>query len=202
MDVSAASWAELARRVQLGDRDAEAEIARLFHQRVLMLASVRLHGSDAAHDIAQETILAVIEALRAGRLREPDRLAAFVLTIARNRISDHHRKNARRLEVHADAIDPPATGEGSAAAIEDERIALVMKVLDRLAPLDRRILLLTLVEGMTPREIAPIVGLKPDLVRTRKARAVRAVVEELAGMTRIRPPNDIGMSGPTPGGGR
>jgi len=37
--------------------------------------------------------------------------------------------------------------------------------------LDRRILLLTLIEGMNPRDIAPIVGLKADVVRTRKARA-------------------------------
>lgn len=92
-------WTSLARRIEQGDPEAEAELVGLFHHRVRLLASVRLHGSDAALDIAQETILAVLEALRAGRLREPDRLPAFVLGIARNLVNNHCRKEARSREL-------------------------------------------------------------------------------------------------------
>jgi DNA-directed RNA polymerase specialized sigma24 family protein len=68
--------------------------------------------------------------------------------------------------------------------------------------LDRRIVLLTLIEGMNPREIAPIVGLKADVVRTRKARAVKEVAGEIERATRTRPQDHIGMSGPRPGAGK
>ena len=42
----------------------------------------------------------------------------------------------------------------------------------------------TLVEGMKPREIAPRVGLSPELVRTRKSRAVRVLVERVEALSR------------------
>jgi RNA polymerase sigma factor (sigma-70 family) len=194
----AARWAGLASRVGQGDRAAEAELADLFHQRVRLFASVRLHGSDAASDIAQETILAVIEALRAGRLREPYNLPGFVLGTARNLVNNHHRKQARAPEVLEDPPDRPDETDGQWAGLDHERRALVRKALGRLNALDRRILLLTLAEGMNPREIAPIVGLKPDVVRTRKARAVRIVADEIERATRLRLPDHIGTSGLKP----
>jgi len=197
----AARWAGLAGRVAQGDRAAEAELADLFHQRVRLFASVRLHGSDAASDIAQETILAVIEALRAGRLRAPYNLPGFVLGTARNLVNNHHRKQGRAPEVLEDPPDRPDETGGQWAGLDNERRALVRQALGHLNQLDRRILLLTLVEGMHPREIAPIVGLKAEVVRTRKARAVKEVAGEIERATRTRPQDHMGMSGPRPGAG-
>ena len=194
----AGRWASLADRVAQGDRAAEAEVADLFHQRVKLFASVRLHGSDAAVDIAQETILAVIEALRAGRLRAPYNLPGFVLGTARNLVNNHHRKQARFPEILDDPPDRPAETDGQWAGLDRERRGLVRKALGRLNALDRRIVLLTLIEGMNPREIAPIVGLKADVVRTRKARAVKEVAGEIESATRNRPPDHIGTSGLKP----
>jgi RNA polymerase sigma-70 factor (ECF subfamily) len=194
----AARWAGLAGRVEQGDAAAEAELAGLFHQRVRLFASVRLRGSDAASDIAQETILAVIEALRAGRLHAPYNLPGFVLGTARNLVNNHHRKQARAPEVLEDLPERPDETDGQWAGLDHERRALVRKALGRLNALDRRILLLTLVEDMNPREIAPIVGLRAEVVRTRKARAVKEVAGEIQRATRIRPPDHMGMSGPRP----
>lgn len=78
-------WAELARRITAGNADAEAEFAGHFHARVRVFATARLHGSDAALDIAQETIVAVLQALRTGQVHEPGKL----------------RKQTRRREVGA-----------------------------------------------------------------------------------------------------
>jgi len=194
----AARWAGLASRVAQGDRAAEAEVADLFHQRVKLFASVRLHGSDAAVDIAQETILAVIEALRTGRLRAPYNLPGFVLGTARNLVNNHHRKQGRAPEVLEDPPDRPDETDGQWAGLDRERRGLVCKALGRLNALDRRIVLLTLVEGINPRDIAPIVGLKAEVVRTRKARTVKEVAGEIERATRLRPPDHIGTSGLKP----
>ena len=194
----AGRWASLADRVAQGDRAAEAEVAELFHQRVRLFASVRLHGSDAASDIAQETILAVIEALRAGRLRAPYNLPGFVLGTARNLVNNHHRKQGRAPEVLEDPPDRPDETDGQWAGLDRERRGLVCKALGRLNALDRRIVLLTLVEGINPRDIAPIVGLKAEVVRTRKARTVKEVAGEIERATRLRPPDHIGTSGLKP----
>ena len=192
-------WPSLVRRIERGDGTAETELAREFHQRVLTAASVRLNGSDAAEDIAQETLAAVLQALRAGALREPEKLPGFVLGIARNLINNHCRLEARRRGVVADVDElperaAPADAEGG-AAFDEERRALVRQALAHLKPVDRRIVMLTLVEGMSPREIAPVVGLEPDLVRTRKTRAVRAIGRAIEKLTRKGRSDHLQVSG-------
>ena len=192
-------WPGLVRRIREADADAEAELAREFHPRVLTAASIRLHGSDAANDIAQESMAAVLQALRAGALREPEKLPGFVLGIARNLINNHCRLEARSRSVVAAVDELPeraaaADAEGG-AAFDEERRALVRQALARLKPVDRRIVMLTLVEGMSPREIAPIVGLAADAVRTRKTRAVRAMTDQIERLTRKRRPNHLRVSG-------
>ncbi len=74
---------------------------------------------------------------------------------------------------------------------------LIRESLGRLNALDRRILLLTLVEGLTPSEIAPIVGLTPKAVRSHKSRAVDAVAAEIETRGRKGRPDHIRKSGPT-----
>jgi len=190
-------WPSLVRRIGGGDGEAEAELAREFHPRVLMAAAVRLHGSDAAQDIAQETIAAALQALRAGALREPAKLPGFVLGIARNLINNHCRLEARSREavlVVDELPDRTGQSESGRADFDDERRSLVRESLKRLKPLDRRIVMLTLVEGMSPREIAPLLGLEPEYVRTRKARAVRALGFEIERLTRKRCPNHLRVS--------
>ena len=59
-----AQWVEWAQRIQAGDPAAEEEVAEFFHPRVLAMASVRLRDAEAARDVAQETILAVLQAVR------------------------------------------------------------------------------------------------------------------------------------------
>jgi RNA polymerase sigma factor (sigma-70 family) len=172
-------WATLARRVEQGDADAEADLARLFEHRIRFMALVRLNGADAALDLTQETLLATLEALRRGSLREPAKLPAFVHGIARNIINNHLRRAATNLEVGGDPPERAAGAEPFSAHVDTERRALVRDCLARLDLLDRRILLLTLVEGMNPREIAAVVGLTPEVVRTRKSRAVKAVRGEI-----------------------
>ena len=196
---AAAEWESLVRRVEQGDRKAEAELADRFYPKVRAMALARLHGAPAAMDITQETILGVLEALRAGRLRETDRLPAFVLSTARNLINGHQRKQAHSREVLQDPPREPAQSEPSPFEIEDrQRLALVGEALDQLRPLDRRILLLTLVDGLKSREIGPIVGLTPEAVRTRRARAVRAIRLRVNKVSQTSRPDYIRKSGLKP----
>lgn len=188
-------WPSLVRRIGQSDGEAEAELAREFHPRVVMVASLRLHGSDAAQDIAQDTMAAVLQALRAGALREPAKLPGFVLGIARNLINNHYRLEARSRETHDDLPDPPARAEPGRTDFDDERRALVREALKCLKPADRHILILTLIEGMSPREIAPLVNLTSEQVRTRKTRAVRTIAAEIEKLTRKGRRYHLGTSG-------
>ena len=175
----AKSWRDLAGRVQNGDPAAEEEFSAHFHPRILAMAVVRLRDREAAREIAQESLLAVLLALRSGKLREPEKLPGFVSGTVRNLINNYFRSlQARGSPVALDPDIPSSANPATEAELEEQR-RMVRDALACIDARDRLILLLTLVEGLNPRDIAPRVGLSPENVRTRKMRAIRQVTEEL-----------------------
>src|SRR5215831_13585924 len=90
--------AELVRQIGSGtDREAEAELFRRMAPRVRLYGLRHLRDEHAAEDLTQQVMIATLEALRAGRLREPEKLASFVLGTCRMTVLDL-RRSARRKE--------------------------------------------------------------------------------------------------------
>jgi RNA polymerase sigma factor (sigma-70 family) len=165
---------DLVNQIRRGDASAEAELVKQFTHRVFAMATVRTHNREAARELVQDVLMAVIGALRKGQLQDSSKLGAFVHGTARNLINNWLRREAHgpRLE----SLPEDVADAGSAAFVEDgERMRLVRLGLERLGLKDRRILWMTLVEGRKPGEIAEVLGLTPEVVRARKARAVRKV---------------------------
>jgi RNA polymerase sigma factor (sigma-70 family) len=172
----------LAERIRNHDQSAEEELVRLFSGRVACLVIARTGDREIAPDLTQEVMLAVVLALRDGRMREPERLAAFVCGTARNVVNNYLR--TRRRQPREDPIETGFDLASTADQLErTEQAALVRQAFDALDPTDRKILSLTLVEGLKPGEIALRLGLTSEVVRTRKSRAVKkasARVKELS----------------------
>ena len=128
-------------------------------------------------------MLAVVRALRGGQLREPERLAAFVYGTARNVINNYLRTRSRLPR--EDPLD--AALESGAAARPGRRQrahgagAARARFLDST---DRKILLLTLVEGLKPGEIGARLGLTSEVVRARKSRALKKTIERVKRLSR------------------
>ncbi len=170
-------WAELARRIENREPAAEEELARVFFPHLLAMAASRLHDRESARDLAQEAFLAVLSAVREGRLREPEKLSSFVVGTGRNTISNHLRdqwRHPRPLSFGSQEakISDPGSEAGDRSREENERRDIVLSALQGLKPVDRGILFLTLVEGLNPREIAVELELRPQVVRLRKSRAL------------------------------
>ena len=137
-------------------------------------ASASSPDPEASRDLLQDVLVAVLMALRKGQLREPDKLPAFVLSIARNMAQAYLRDRSREShdEFPEEGIASPASSDPIEIA---EREALVRRALDRLDRTDREILLRTLIEGEKPGVIAEALGLSPEMVRQRKSRAIKKV---------------------------
>ena len=143
----------------------------------MMLARTR--DWDASRDLTQDVMLAVITALRAGVLREPEKLACFIQGTARNLANNHLRsreiRKSREDELSPELVDvlpgPPHGADTETA----ERDRILRDVLHKLDATDQTILFMTLMEGRKPADIASRLGLTSDLVRQRKSRAVAKV---------------------------
>lgn len=176
--LSAELQRDLVSRIAARDPSAEHELASIFERRIRLMVAARLRDHDAALEVTQDTLLAVITALRKGQLRNAESLAAFVHGIARNlannllrarQESPHFVEASSELPLAAPAHDFEA----------QERLALVRKAMARLEPTDRTILQRTLLEGLKPGEIARDLGVTSEVVRTRKSRALRKVIEHV-----------------------
>jgi RNA polymerase sigma factor (sigma-70 family) len=164
----------LVERIRSGDPSAETELVQEFTQRVLVMAVVRTRDRDAARELVQDVLMAVVSALRRGQLRDSSKLVGFVHGTARNLINNWLRREALRPRL--EPLSDDVAQAGSAAEIEDaERMRLVREALSSLGDRDRSILWMTLAEGRKPGEIASALGITSEVVRTRKLRAVKKI---------------------------
>jgi RNA polymerase sigma-70 factor (ECF subfamily) len=167
----------LVDRIRRGDSLAEEDVVLRFDRRIRALALNRTHDREAARDLAQETLIQVLSALRSGQLRDAERLGAFIFGIARNVINSYLRSRGRHPEEEPiDDLQIPGAGEDAELA---DRIAMVRRALPRLDATDRRIMSMTLLEGWKPGEIAATLGLSVDVVRARKSRAVKKLTDRI-----------------------
>jgi RNA polymerase sigma factor (sigma-70 family) len=109
----------LVRRARSGDRDAWEELVGRFKGLVVAIArSFRLAPDDAA-DVLQQTWLRLFESI--DRVREPERLAAWIATTARRECLRLLR-NAGREDATGD-VDGRGDGTGAFPAPDEELIS-------------------------------------------------------------------------------
>ena len=180
---------ELAARILAGDRSAENELVLLFAPKVLAMLIARTHDREASRDLLQEVLLAVLRALRSGQLRDPSKVVPFIHGIARNMVNSHLRQRGR--DQRRDPLTPDIA-QVAAHDLQTEvenagREDLVRQSLALLEPVDREILLATMVDNQKPGQIANRIGMNSELVRQRKSRAIKKIIEYVQKASRIRP---------------
>ena len=164
--------ASLVGRIRNGDEQAEARLVELFSRPVRVMARVRAGRRLEEDDLTQEILMAAIAAVRRGQLREADRLGAFVAGIARNVINNRLRSaraGFERLDQHEDA----AVADLRVEVARRELAASLRRGLEQLSVEDRRILVLTLIDGLRAADIAERMGVTEEVVRARKSRALK-----------------------------
>jgi RNA polymerase sigma-70 factor, ECF subfamily len=139
---------------------------------------VRRHVSDpyAADDIVADVLLRIHEHL--GMLDDRERVTSWVFRIARNAITDHYRRSARRRE-DGDAGDDLVGAESADGWLEDQSSVLsdlascIRPLVDALPRDYRRALQLTDLEGRTQAEAARIEGVSISGMKSRVQRGRR-----------------------------
>lgn len=174
--------AELARRIMAGDALGESELVDRYRRGLLVIATVRTRDREAAQDLAQEILMAVIQALRVERLQDPEKLTAFVYGTARNLINNYLKTKVRHGETDIETVEEPSTDPVQELELA-ERQRLVRRELEKFSLLDQQILLLSLVDGHTLLEVADRLRMSHEAVRARRSRMIRKITKRLGPMS-------------------
>ena len=143
------------------------------HGDLVRLAYAMVGDPDVARDVAQSAWIAAWR--NRSRLREPDKVRGWLLTIAANEA----RRSLRRRRLWQ--LIPLADDDGPRVATghhPDDEIDLVV-ALQRLPPRDREILARRYALGETSQEIADQIGMSDSGVRVRIGRVLEALRKEL-----------------------
>ncbi len=170
-----ASWAKLVSRIRNGEEDAMAELYQVFAHGIRFYLCRQL-GPQELDDKVHDTFLIVVQAIRRGDLREPERLMGFVRTIVRRQVAAYIEQAVHRRREQADMdtpgmllVDHHSTPEQN--AIERQRRELIWSVLCRMSNRDREILTRFYLYEETQKQICDEMSLTETQFRLLKSRA-------------------------------
>jgi RNA polymerase sigma-70 factor (ECF subfamily) len=174
--------ATLARRIAAAggsDVAAETEFYRRLAPRVRLYGLKHLRDAQAASDLVQQVLMLTLERLRAGELRDAERLVSFVFGTCRMMVLELRRTGARRerlLERYAG--DVPMADPAAAPSLDHARL---VACLERLAERERSVLVMTFYDDQSAREVAAALGLSEGNVRVIRHRGLERLRDCVTG---------------------
>jgi RNA polymerase sigma factor (sigma-70 family) len=169
-----AAWVDLVGRIQSCETDGMEELYALFSRGIRFYLCRQL-GPQELDDKVHDTFLVVVQAIRRGELREPQRLMGFVRTIVRRQVAAHidrvvhSRKEQTELDSSIRVADPRSNPEE--AAIFHQRNDLIHRVLGELSGRDREILTRFYLQEQGQDQICDEMSLSETQFRLLKSRA-------------------------------
>jgi RNA polymerase sigma-70 factor (ECF subfamily) len=169
-----AVWVDLVERIRTGETDGMAELYHLFSTGIRFYLCRQL-GAQELDDKVHDTFVVVVQAIRRGELREPQRLMGFVRTVVRRQVAAHIDKavHTRREQIELDSTlkltDP--RGNPEEAAMFRQRVQIIRKVLDELPARDKEILTRFYLREQSQEQICAEMSLTETQFRLLKSRA-------------------------------
>lgn len=173
-----ATWAKLAEQVRAaaaGDRAEEAALCARFAPAVRTFARQRLRSPEAVEEFAQDVLLLVLQALRAGSVSEPERFGGFVLGVCRNVARERARTRERRDALWQAYAPGLAFLEADSPQTSADEVALLEDCLGQLSARARVVVSQAYVQGESSQQIAERLGVQEGHVRVLRHRALGAL---------------------------
>jgi RNA polymerase sigma-70 factor, ECF subfamily len=128
-------------RLRRRDRETQNHFAGYFGGLLRAKLRTRRVSEHVISDLQQETFLRVLDAIRTGEVRQPDRLGAYVNSVCNHVLLEYFRDVAREQHDDVDSVDVPDNGADlEARMITDEETQSVRATMDRLSERERAVL--------------------------------------------------------------
>jgi RNA polymerase sigma-70 factor (ECF subfamily) len=126
-----------------------------------------LRDTQAAEDLVQQVLMITIESLRAGKVKDREKIESFVLGTCRMVVLEIRRGGARRARLLDQYL--PAAAQVPEPPLDLERLA---QCLGGLAERERSIVVMTFYEECSSETVAGALGLSRENVRVIRHRAL------------------------------
>ena len=172
--VSTVDWASLVEKIREDDPNGMEELYRMF-SRGIRLYLCRQLGLQELDDKIHDTFLIVINAIKRGDLREPERLMGFVRTVVRRQVASHiddivhQRNNQMDLQTGFRIADGRLNPESR--ILDEEKVVIMEEVLAGLSVRDREILIRFYLNEQPQEQICEEMELTETQFRLLKSRA-------------------------------
>ncbi len=165
---------ELLQNCRKGDELAWEALVRQFQARVYAIAYHYVGNIEDARDLTQEVFVRIYQNLRL--CTDENMFMPWLIRIARNACIDHIRRRKARPPAQdidaADALGMQAAGQNPEELwAQSSRKRLVYRALRELSHLNREIILLKEILGLSLEEIASMLNVPSGTVKSRSNRA-------------------------------
>ena len=167
-------WTLLVQQVQAGEDAGMEQLYKLFSRGIRFYLCRQL-GPQELEDKVHDTFLIVVNAIKRGDLREPERLMGFVRTVVRRQVAAyienavHTRREQADLETGIAVADRAENPEQE--AIGRQKAALMKSALEALSRRDREILVRFYLKEQPQDQICREMQLSETQFRLLKSRA-------------------------------
>ncbi len=171
---SAVEWSTLVAQVKAGEDAGMEQLYKLFSRGIRYYLCRQL-GPQELEDKVHDTFLIVVNAIRRGDLREPERLMGFVRTVVRRQVAAyieqavHNRREQTDLETGVAVADRKENPEQE--AMLQQKAELMKSVLSCLSQRDRDILVRFYLLEQSQEQICREMSLTETQFRLLKSRA-------------------------------
>jgi RNA polymerase sigma factor (sigma-70 family) len=167
-------WASMVERIQANDPSGMEELYSVFTTGIRFYLCRQL-GPQDLDDKVHDAFLTIAQSIRRGDLREPERLMGYVRTVVRRQVAGYI---GTAVETRRNMVDPDhgvilrdRRPDPERKAIEDQNLALAMRVLNTLPRRDREVLARFYLQEQPPDQICREMGLTQTQFRLTKSRA-------------------------------
>ncbi len=168
------NWNDLVAAVQRGDNEGMERLYTVFARGIRFLL-IRQLGYQDVEDKIHDTFLIVVNAIRRGDLREPERLMGYVRTVVRRQVATHidglvqSRRDMGDVELGYKLVDDRHDPE--AEVLGKQRFRIMEQILRAISRRDREILTRFYLHEQTQEQICAEMGLTETQFRLLKSRA-------------------------------
>lgn len=172
--LSPTEWGSLVEQIKAGEDAGMEQLYKLFSKGIRYYLCRQL-GPQELEDKVHDTFLIVVNAIKRGDLREPERLMGFVRTVVRRQVAAyietavHTRRDQTDLESGVSVVD--RTHNPEQKAIIREKAALMKSSLEALCDRDRDILVRFYLLEQPQEQICSEMALSETQFRLLKSRA-------------------------------